>query len=72
MDSNYHATSLSGGKSSTAMLLLVLERDIPINCALYADTGMEFPEMYEHPQKPDNLLYRECGIHITALRQGFA
>jgi len=29
---------------------------------------MEFPEMYEHLQKLDDLLCRERGIHITTLR----
>lgn len=55
------------------MLLLMLERDMPIDAVLTADTGMEFPEMYEHIQKLDALLYRERGIHITTLRhpQGF-
>lgn len=65
---NYHAVSLSGGKDSTAMLLLMIERDMPIDAVLTADTGMEFPEMYEHLQKLDDLLYRERGIRITTLR----
>ena len=47
----YHAVSLSGGKDSTAMLLLMIERGMPIDVVLTADTGMEFPEMYEHMQK---------------------
>lgn len=42
----FHAVSLSGGKDSTAMLLLMIERNMPIDMVLYADTGMEFPEMY--------------------------
>lgn len=50
------------------MLLLMLERDMPIDAVLTADTGMEFPEMYEHLQKLDDLLYRKRGIHITILR----
>ena len=60
----YHAVSLSGGKDSTAMLLLMIEQDMPIDVVLNADTGMEFPEMYEHLQKLDDLLCRERGIHI--------
>ena len=64
----YHAVSLSGGKDSTAMLLLMIEQDMPIDVVLNADTGMEFPEMYEHLQKLDDLLCRERGIHITTLR----
>lgn len=41
------------------MLLLMLERRMPIDMVLTADTGMEFPEMYEHLAKLDEHLYRE-------------
>lgn len=70
---NFHALSLSGGKDSSALLLLMLEKNMPIDCVLYADTGMEFPEMEAHIAKLDDLLFRERGIHITTLRhpQGF-
>ena len=65
---DFHAVSLSGGKDSTAMLLLMIERDMPIDMVLYADTGMEFPEMYDHIAKLDAYLYEQRGIHITVLR----
>lgn len=65
---SYHAVSLSGGKDSTCMLILMIERDMPIDIVLNADTGMEFPEMYGHLAKVDEYLYRERGIHITTLR----
>lgn len=65
---HFHAVSLRGGKDSTAMLLLVIERRMPIDAVLYADTGMEFPEMYGHLKKLDDHLYRERGLHITTLR----
>lgn len=64
----YHAVSLSGGKDSTAMLLLMIERGMPIDVVLTADTGMEFPEMYEHLAKVDDYLFRERDLHITTLR----
>ena len=64
----FHAVSLSGGKDSTAMLLLMIERGMPIDMVLSADTGMEFPEMYAHLAKLDEHLYRERGLHITTLR----
>ena len=53
----FHAVSLSGGKDSSAMLLLMIERGMPIDLVLHADTGMEFPEMYEHLH-----ISRRCGI----------
>lgn len=43
------------------MLLLMLERRMPIDMVLTADTGMEFPEMYEHLAKLDEHLYCERG-----------
>ena len=44
----FHAVSFSGGKDSTAMLLGMLERKMPIDAIIFCDTGMEFPEMYDH------------------------
>lgn len=64
----YHAVSLSGGKDSTCLLLLMIERDMPIDAVISADTGMEFPEMYEHLKKVDDYLFKERGLHITTLR----
>ena len=64
----YHAISVSGGKDSSALLLLMMEKEMPIDCVLYADTTMEFPEMEAHIAKLDDRLYRERGIHITTLR----
>lgn len=70
---HFHAVSLSGGKDSTCLLLLMIERGMPIDAVISADTGMEFPEMYEHLAKVDEYLFRERGLHITTLRhpQGF-
>lgn len=64
----FHAVSLSGGKDSTAMLLLMIEKEMPIDAVITADTGMEFPEMYEHLAKLDEHLFQERGIHLTTLR----
>lgn len=58
-EKNFHAVSLSGGKDSSALLLLMPENGMPIDAVITADTGMEFPEMYEHLAKLDEYLYRE-------------
>ena len=71
----FHAVSLSGGKVSTAMLLLMIERGLPIDAVLTADTGMEFPEMYEHLQKLDDYLFASLwhvGILSLPAPAGFA
>ena len=60
--------NLSGGKDSTAALILMVERELPIDVVFMADTGKEFPEIYEHLEKVDEYLYRERGLHITTLR----
>ena len=46
----------------------MIELNMPIDAVLFADTGMEFPELYDHLQKLDDHLFRERGIHITTLR----
>jgi 3'-phosphoadenosine 5'-phosphosulfate sulfotransferase (PAPS reductase)/FAD synthetase len=46
--------SFSGGKDSTAMLLMMIEKKIPIDYILYVDTTKEFPQMYEHIGKISN------------------
>ncbi len=50
------------------MLLLMIEKGMPIDYVFYVDTGMEFPEMATHIAKLDDLLYRERGIHVTTLK----
>ena len=67
-DGLFHAVSLSGGRDSTSLLLGMIERDMPIDAVLFADTGMEFPEVYENLAMLDDLLSRERGIHVTTLR----
>lgn len=43
--------NLSGGKDSTAMLLMMLENDIAIDYIVFADTGKDFPQMLLHLEK---------------------
>lgn len=55
--------SLSGGKDSTAMLLMLLERGESVEDIVFFDTGWEHPEMYEHL----NRLEQFTGRRITRL-----
>jgi 3'-phosphoadenosine 5'-phosphosulfate sulfotransferase (PAPS reductase)/FAD synthetase len=56
--------SLSGGKDSTAMLLMMLELGEPVHSAIFFDTGWEFPEMYPHL----DLVARKTGVKIVCLK----
>ena len=62
-NTKYYVVSLSGGKDSTAMLLRLLEEHRPVDRILFCDTGLEFPQMYEHLTK----LERYIGRPITRL-----
>lgn len=56
--------SLSGGKDSTAMLLMMIERGIPIHSIVFFDTGWEFPQMHEHI----DLLEKRTGKRIDRIK----
>lgn len=56
--------SLSGGKDSTAMLLMMLERGEQVDEVVTFDFGMEYPEMYEHIDR----LERDTGLTFTRLK----
>lgn len=43
--------SLSGGKDSTALALLAVERGLQIHSMVFFDSKWEFPEMYPHIEK---------------------
>lgn len=57
---NEHIVNLSGGKDSTAMLLLMLERGIRVDRIIFADVGenAERPEMYEYIDKVEQFIHR--------------
>ena len=50
------------------MLLLMIERGLPIDMVLTADTGMEFPEMYRHWDCIEQYLFQKRGLKLTILR----
>jgi len=54
-----HIVSFSGGKDSTAMLLMMLEKDWPMDDIIFVDTTKEFPSMYDHIKRVENYIGRE-------------
>lgn len=60
----FYVVSLSGGKDSTAMTLRLIEEKRPIDLILFCDTGLEFPQMYDHLKK----LEQYIGRKITYLK----
>ena len=59
-----NVVQFSGGKDSTAMLLMMLEKNMPIDDIIFCDTGKEFPQVYEHIEKVNKYI----GGGITVLR----
>ena len=54
--------SFSGGKDSTAMLLMMIEKNMPIDEIIFCDTGKEFPQMYNHIKKVEKFINRKITI----------
>jgi len=65
--------SLSGGKDSTAMLLMMLEKKIRVDYIVYFDTEWEFPEMYKHLDKLEKYIGRKIVRlkYKTSFDEGF-
>ena len=62
-----YVVSLSGGKDSTAMLLRLLEEKRSVDLILFCDTGLEFPQMYEHLDRLEKYIGRPI-IRLKAER----
>ncbi len=59
-----HVAMFSGGKDSTCMTDLMHCLGMPIDCVLCADLGAEWPQMYTHWHKFEEL----TGLHVTIVR----
>ena len=62
-----YIASVSFGKDSLAMLLLILEKNKPLNEVIFYDTGMEFQAIYNIRDTVVRLL-KEKGIKYTELK----
>ena len=58
--------SFSGGKDSTCMLRMMLDKGMQVDYILFCDTGLEFPQMYDHVKKVDEYIQKPMGreLHI--------
>ncbi len=61
-----YIASLSGGKDSVAMVLLLLERKMPLDEVIFFDTGWEFEAIYNVINKVENIL-KENNVKLTRL-----
>jgi len=59
--------SFSGGKDSTAMLLMMLGQNIRVDRIIYVDTTKEFPAMYQHIKKVQSV----CPVEIEVVKIDF-
>lgn len=61
-----HIASVSFGKDSLAMLLMLIEKEYPLDEVVFYDTGMEFEAIYNIRNKVVPML-KEKGIKYTEL-----
>ena len=59
--------NFSGGKDSTAMLLMMIEKGMSIDRIICVDTSKEFPAMYRHINKVQKM----CPIKIEIVKIDF-
>ena len=62
-----YLSMLSGGRDSTAMTLMLLERGEPLDYIIFCDTGLEHEEMYEYIDRLDAFFQRKYGMKIVRL-----
>lgn len=63
----HNVVSISGGKDSTATLLVALAREVPNLLGVFADTGHEHPETYDYVQ----YLEEATGVPIRWVKADF-
>jgi len=62
-----HIVSFSGGKDSTTMLLMMLEKGMQIDEIVFCDTKLEFPKMYVYIEKIKEYIKLKYDMNITTI-----
>jgi len=57
-----HIVNFSGGKESTAMLIRMLELNMPVDDIMFCDNGLEYPEVYEYIKKIEKYINRKITV----------
>lgn len=60
--------SFGGGTNSTAMVIGLLERGEPVHAIVFADTGGEKPETYEHIRKFNQWLVGKTDVRVETVQ----
>lgn len=63
---DFYSASFSGGKDSTAMVLLLIKNHYPLDEVVFYDTGMEFSAIYNVVNYMERLCKRR-GISFVRL-----
>jgi 3'-phosphoadenosine 5'-phosphosulfate sulfotransferase (PAPS reductase)/FAD synthetase len=64
-----HIASFSGGKDSSAMVAAMLAKGYHLDRIIFADTGLEFQEIYDHIDWFDDWLTRNYGLYVETIRK---
>lgn len=67
-----NVVNVSGGKDSTAVALLAIERGVTPAAFVFADTGHEHPQTIDYVAKLSAVLRERCGVGVTTVRADFA
>ena len=61
-----HVLSFGGGVNSVALMVVLLQEDLPFDEAVFADTGGEVPETYQYLETARQYLV-EHGVPLTVV-----
>ncbi len=62
-----HILSFGAGLNSTALMIMLVKKEYPLDEVVFADTGAELPETYQHLKSVNSYLSKH-GISLTIVR----